>query len=139
MTIGEGLLAGRTWAMRQAETNEPQGKAYALAFNEWLRQWKLHDMDKSDRAKLLQVMEERLAIEEYRAGLTERERRNANNPVVVLRKWKALERRPRSSRPESVIVRENQRLRAHLLEMQQELDSAHARIRELEDEKVGMT
>jgi hypothetical protein len=39
-------------------------------------------MDKSDRAKLLQLMEERPAVEEWRAGLPEYERRSLNHPIV---------------------------------------------------------
>jgi hypothetical protein len=58
MTIGEGLLDGRTWAMQKAGTNEPHGKGYCLAFAECLRDWKLNDLNNTDRAKLLQLMEE---------------------------------------------------------------------------------
>jgi hypothetical protein len=93
MTIGEGLLAGRHWAMQKAGTNEPAGKGYALAFNEWLRDWKLNDLNNTDRAKLLQLMEELPLVEEWRASLTEYERRNLNNPTSIWRKWKALDRR----------------------------------------------
>ena len=44
-------------------------------------------MDKSDRAKLLQLMEERPGVEEWRATLTDYERRNLNNPTIAWRKW----------------------------------------------------
>jgi hypothetical protein len=92
MTIGEGLLEGRRWAMRQAGTNHPEGRGYVTAFAEWLNRFKVDDMDKSDRAKLLQLMEERAAVEEWRAALTDHERRNLNNPVIVWRKWTAATR-----------------------------------------------
>src|SRR5262245_60248065 len=69
MTIGEGLFEGRRWAMKVAATNKPEGKGYTLAFGEWLKRYKVDDMDSSDRAKLLQIMEERLAVEEWRADL----------------------------------------------------------------------
>jgi hypothetical protein len=143
MTIGEGLLAGRTWAMQKAGTNEPAGKGYALAFNEWLRDWKLNDLNNTDRAKLLQLMEELAAVEEWRASLTEYERRNLNNPTSIWRKWKALGRRKRSSQP-SNIERENDRLHGRVKELQeevkgrvQELEQARARIRELEEAHGG--
>src|SRR5258708_812334 len=89
MLIGEGLQQGRVWAMKQAGTNVPEGKGYVLTFNEWLTRYKLHDIDKSARAKLLQIMDELPAIEEWRANLTVEERRRMNNPNLVLRKWKA--------------------------------------------------
>ena len=66
MTIGEGLLEGRRWAMQRAGTNRPEGKGYVMAYGEWLKRFKVDDMDKSDRAKLLQLMEERPAVEEWR-------------------------------------------------------------------------
>ena len=69
MTIGEGLLEGRRWAMQMAGTNKPEGKGYVMAYAEWLKRFKVDDMDKSDRAKLLQLMEERPAVEEWRATL----------------------------------------------------------------------
>src|SRR5262249_49733535 len=53
MTIGEGLLEGRRWAMQVAGTNKPEGKGYVTAFGEWIKRYKVDDMDKSDRAKLL--------------------------------------------------------------------------------------
>jgi hypothetical protein len=92
MTIGEGLLEGRNWAMRQAGVNKPEGKGYVMAYAEWLKRYRVDDMDKSDRAKLLQIMEERPGVEEWRATLTDWERRNLNNPVVVWRKWTAATR-----------------------------------------------
>src|SRR5262245_169896 len=89
MTIGDGLMEGRRWAMLQANVNAPEGRGYVTAFSEWLTRFKVDDIDKSDRAKLLQLMEERPAVEEWRATLTDKERRNLNNPVLVWRKWNA--------------------------------------------------
>src|SRR5262245_24358162 len=102
MTVGEALLVGRGWAMRKAGTgNRPEGRGYVTAYAEWLKRFKLDDMDKSDRAKLLQLMEERAAVEEWRATLTQNERDNLNNPTVAWRKWNAATRvkkpKPRSA------------------------------------------
>jgi hypothetical protein len=146
MTIGEGLLAGRTWAMQKAGTNKPEGKGYALSFHEWLRDWKLNDLNNTDRAKLLQLMEELPAVEDWRASLTEYERRNLNNPTSIWRKWKAFGRRKaQSSRDKpSATERENERLYALVKELQEELqgrvkelEQARARIRELEEANGG--
>jgi hypothetical protein len=129
MTIGEGLMEGRRWAMQQAGTNRPEGKGYSLAFSEWLRRFKVDDMDKGDRAKLLQLMEERPAVEEWRATmLTDHERRNINNPVIVWRKWTAATRvKKPKQRTASVSASEHGRAQAMIEQLQ-------ARNAELEEE-----
>jgi hypothetical protein len=127
MIIGEGLMAGREWAMHQAGTNAPEGKGYTLAFGEWLQQYKLSDMDKSDRAKLLQLIEERPAVEEWRTTLDDHTRRNLNNPVSVWRKWTAATRvRPKKSRtaPGARERHANEGLQARVDELEQELEAA---------------
>ena len=140
MTIGEGLLEGRRWAMQQAGTNKPEGKGYVIAYAEWLKRFKVDDMDKSDRAKLLQLMEERPAVEEWRATLTDYDRRNLNNPTIAWRKWTAATRvkkpKPRSA---GVSASEHGRaqatvehLQARVTELEEELAAALERIQELE-------
>lgn len=126
MTIGEGLIEGRRWAMQQAGADTPQGRGYITAFSEWLKRYKLDDMDASDRAKLLQIMEERAAVEEWRSTLTDHERRNLNNPVMVWRKWTAatkVKKKPKKGGPGA-------RERAMIEEQQ-------ARIQELEEERLN--
>src|SRR6516165_4873035 len=142
MTVGEGLMEGRRWAMAQAGVNRPEGKGYNTALSEWLTRYGVSDMDASDRAKLLQLMEERLAIEEWRATLTDHERRTLNNPTLVWRKWNAMtkekKRRPRTA---SFSAAEMGRARAtveqqqeRIAELEEELTDAKARITELEKE-----
>jgi hypothetical protein len=128
MTIGEGLLAGRQWAMRMAGTNKPEGKGFVMNFSEWLRRFKVDDMDKSDRAKLLQLMEERPAVEEWRATLTDRDRMGLNNPTVVWRKWTAATR-VKKPKPRSAGVSATEHGRARAI-----IDQQAARITELEEE-----
>jgi hypothetical protein len=131
MTIGEGLLEGRNWAMRQAGVNKPEGKGYVMAYAEWLKRYRVDDMDKSDRAKLLQIMEERPGVEEWRATLTDWERRNLNNPVVVWRKWTAATRvKKPKKRTDNVSGSEHgraqdmvQQLQARVSELEEELTS----------------
>jgi hypothetical protein len=89
LKVGEALTVGREWAMNQAQTNKPEGKAYNMAFGEWMTQYKLNDMDKGDRSRLFQVMEALPMIEEWRRTLTFTERLKLNHPNAVLRKWKA--------------------------------------------------
>src|SRR5262245_47025658 len=141
MTIGDGLLEGRRWAMQVAGTNKPEGKGYVTAFGEWIKRYKVDDMDKSDRAKLLQLMEERPAVEEWRAGLPDYERRTLNHPVIVWRKWTAATRvkKPRQ-RTASVSASEHGRaqaiieqLQARNAELKEELASRNAESVEREE------
>lgn len=89
LQVGEALQVGRDWAMNQAGTNKPEGKAYNVAFGEWLTKYKLDDMDKGDRSRLFAVMDNLPAIEEWRQALTLTERMKLNHPQAVLRRWKA--------------------------------------------------
>ena len=148
MTIGEGLMEGRRWAMQMAGTNRPEGKGYVTSFAEWLKRYRVDDMDKSDRAKLLQLMEERPAVEEWRDTLSDYDRRNLNNPIVVWRKWTAATRvkkpKPRTAnvsasehgRAQAMIVQ----LQGRVTELEEELAVARERIAELEtaNEKTAL-
>ena len=128
MTIGEGLLEGRRWAMQLAGTNRPEGKGYVMAYAEWLKRYKVDDMDKSDRAKLLQLMEERPGVEEWRATLTDYERRNLNNPTIAWRKWTAATR-VKKPKPRTAGVSASEHGRA-----QATVEQLQARVTEFEEE-----
>ena len=132
MTIGEGLLAGRQWAMHQASTNRPEGKGFIMAYSEWLKRFKVDDMDKSDRAKLLQLMEERPAVEEWRAGLPDYERRSLNHPVIVWRKWTAATR-VKKPKPRTAAVSASEHGRAQAI-----IEQLQARISEVEEENSSL-
>jgi hypothetical protein len=143
MVVGEGLLEGRRWAMQKAGANRPEGKGFVLAYSEWLKKYRLDGMDKSDRAKLLKLMEERPAVEEWRASLTDSERRHLNNPVIVWRKWTAATRvkKPRL-RTAAVSGAEHGRakgiieeLQARKAKLEEEQAAMRARIQELEEER----
>jgi hypothetical protein len=89
LAVGEAHAIGREWAMRMAGTNQPQGKAYNTTFGEWLAKYKFDDMDKGDRSRLFEVMDNLPAIEEWRRTLPRNLRLKLNHPNAVLRKWKA--------------------------------------------------
>jgi chromosome segregation ATPase len=123
IVVGEGLLAGRRWALQVSGSEEPRGRAYNTAYSEWLNHYRgIRDMHETVRARLLKVMEERPAIEEWRATLTEPERRNLNNPTTVWRKFNARTRTPASRRQRNAS------------RTGEELDQSNARIDELEEE-----
>jgi hypothetical protein len=132
MIIGDGLMAGRTWAMQVAGVNKPEGRGYVTAYAQWLRRYRVDDMDKSDRAKLLRIVEERAAVEEWRATLSDHERRNLNNPVVVWRKWTAATRvrkpkPPRLTGPSDIA----DQLQARVSELEEELRTSSPRAPDL--------
>ena len=128
MAVGDALLIGRTFAMNDAGMNHPHGKGYNLAFNQWLIDARLNDMDNSDRAKLFTVMDNRPAIEQWRSTLTQTERLRLNHPTTVLRKWQQSTKvpEPKESRPtmrDSVaeLSEENMRLKARITELEEEV------------------
>jgi hypothetical protein len=89
LKVGEALQVGREWAMNQAGTNAPIGKAYNMAFGEWLTKYKLDDMDKGDRSRLFSVMDNLGLIEDWRKTLPLTERLKLNHPNAIWRRWKA--------------------------------------------------
>lgn len=115
MTVGEALTEGRTFCMQKTGTNRPEGKAYNQLFSEYLVHYKLEDIDKSARAKLLKVMEHRSEIEAFRAIMTQAERMEINHPTVMLRKWQAatMVRKPKATEPDAT-----PELEAHIEELE---------------------
>jgi hypothetical protein len=127
MVVGHGLMEGRRWAMQRAGTDKPEGKGYTIAFGEWLARFKMLDMDKADRIKLMQLMDELPAIEEWRAtGLSDKERRDLNHPTTVWRKWKG------STKEKAPKKRGQGDARARAM-----VEEQQARIEELEEERLS--
>jgi hypothetical protein len=141
LKVGEALLVGRDWAQNQAQTNRPQGKAYNMAFGEWLQRYKLDDMDKGDRSRLYTVMENLPMIEDWRRTLTLNQKLSLNHPNAVLRRWKAHmapEPRTESGEPKPTLRdsvanlteandakdREIEQLKARTVELEEELAAA---------------
>jgi hypothetical protein len=126
IAVGEALRVGREWAMHQAMTNKPEGKAYNTAFGEWLTKYKLDDQDKGDRSRLFTVMDNLGMIEQWRSTLTTTERLKLNHPNAVLRKWKGAiepETKPKSDKPT---------LRDNVVILSEEVTALKAHIEELE-------
>jgi hypothetical protein len=88
MQIGEALSIGRQDAMATAGTNAPVGSRYNAEFGNWLTRHKFDDIDKGDRSRLFEVMDNQGAIEAWRGTLTQAVRLRLNHPSSVLRKWK---------------------------------------------------
>ena len=99
LKVGDAMLVGREWAMRQAETNQPQGRGYNTAFGEWLARYKMDDMDKGTRSRLFEVIDNMTLIEEWRRTLTLTERLALNHPTDPARLRRHLVRGQRRASP----------------------------------------
>lgn len=129
LDVGEALIMLRAEAMAKACTNRPEGGAYNRIFGAALHDEKL-EFDKGDRSRLFEVMDNRLAIEEWRGRLSPHERRKLNHPSTVLRKWKAATRVPEPDEAKGPspmakmkdvnydLMRENNQLKAHIKDLE---------------------
>jgi hypothetical protein len=89
LAIAEALDIGRTEAMAEANTNQPEGSRYNKLFGEWLAGHGFDDIDKGDRSRLFDILENRAAIEGWRRTLPRAKRFAYNSPSTVWRRWQA--------------------------------------------------
>jgi hypothetical protein len=138
ITVGEGLLLWRQEAMHEAGVNRPEGKGYNMAFGNKLVANKLDDMDKGDRARLFDCMDNLALIEEWRLRLTSTERLKINHPSTVWRRWKqSVEPPPKENGKDEArpTLRDSvTNLSEENAELKRQLEQARARIVELEEE-----
>jgi hypothetical protein len=85
--VGAALAAGRTEAMRTANTNRPKGKTYNRAFGGVLKRERLDSINSATRNQLLQIAENLPAIEEWRETLDPDRRLKLNYPSAIWRNW----------------------------------------------------
>jgi len=138
LKVGEALIVGREWAMNQAQTNKPEGKAYNMAFGEWMERYKIDDMDKGDRSRLFEVMAALPMIEEWRRTLTLTERLKLNHPNAVLRKWKAAWEVPDKTKAAKPGLRESvAKLSEEVLQLKNEKVRLEAYVEELMEASTG--
>jgi hypothetical protein len=90
--VGAALAAGRTEAMRIANTNRPKGKIYNRAFGDVLKREQLGTdrLDSATRNQLLQIVENQSAIEKWRETLDPAHRLRLNHPSAVWRNWQRI-------------------------------------------------
>jgi hypothetical protein len=135
LAVGAALQVGREWAMRSAGVNKPEGKGYNQCFGEWLTEYGLDDMDKGDRSRLFNVMDNLPAIEEYRKTLTTTERLKLNHPSTVWRKWKSSqepEPRDHNGQPKPTLRDSVANLSEEVHAKKREVDGLLAHIADLE-------
>ena len=138
VAVGEGLVMWREEAMREAGVNRPEGKGYNMAFGNKLVENKLDDMDKGDRGRLFNCMDNLHLIDEWRARLTLSERLKYNHPATVWRRWsKSVEPATKddpTAEPKPTLRYSVANLSEENAELRRQLEQAKARIVELEEE-----
>ena len=129
MAIGNALLIGRQDAVAAAETNH--GSRYNSEFDSWLARYHFDDIDKGDRSRLIEVINNLSAIEAWRATLTRTARLRLSHPSSVLRKWKAASEVKETLRDSVAILSEdNTKLKREVEELTARLEEAEATVRE---------
>jgi hypothetical protein len=130
MAIGDALLIGRQDAMVAAKTKQPIGSRYNSKFGRWLARHHFDNIDKGDRRRLIEVIENRPAIEAWRETLTQTVRLRLSHPSSVLQKWKAgtegKEPKPRTLRDSVANLSEDN------AKLKREVEELTARLREAE-------
>lgn len=131
LTVGTALMAGRTWALREAGTDHPEGKGYNKAFSQWLNDNRFQDIHKRDRAQLLSIMENEHEVIAWLKTMPEEEQLRLNHPVVVWRRFSATQRPKRPNLARRLAQADQSAL----------LNQADDRIAELEEEieEIAMT
>jgi hypothetical protein len=121
----------RVAAMAKANCNNHNGKRYATAFSELLKEngaEKLDRLTKSERSRLYQCTANLEAIERWRGTLTEPERRRLNHPESVWRKFEAATKPPTEPKPESPYAK----MRASLVAAQEAQHRAEQALKQID-------
>jgi hypothetical protein len=131
MAIGAALLIGRQDAMAAAETEQPIGSRYNFEFGSWLARHHFDNIDKGDRSRLIEVIDNLPAIEAWRATLTQTARLRLNHPSSILRKWKAAATEVKEPQPTlrnivADLSEDNAKLKREVEELRARLDEAEA-------------
>jgi len=85
--IGAALAIGRDHALKSTGANRPMGRRYSWAFSAWAKSAGFHGMRPATRSWALALHENGAAIEQWRSGLTERERKRLINPQSCVKRW----------------------------------------------------
>jgi hypothetical protein len=99
LAVGASLAADRAEAMREAHSNQPRGPGYSEAFKRLLSRRPFADLEKTTRARLLQVMEHLAEIQEWLGTLTLSQRLKINHPHTIWKAWKKATQVPDPDKP----------------------------------------
>jgi hypothetical protein len=88
-TIGAALAVGKAHALRVTGANAAWGQNYSREFSAWIKEHGFERMPASTRSVAIELFENAPAIEQWRATLSEKQRRRLAHPLSNLRRWRA--------------------------------------------------
>lgn len=103
--VGMALKIGRAAAMQAAGAKTAHGKKYTALMGGWLRVNGFDDILPAARYRAVQCVDNIAAIEQFRAGLGERERAKLNHPDSIWWNWKRSQRAEKVRAPQRRIDR----------------------------------
>lgn len=103
--VGLALKVGRDAAMSSTGAKSPHGKKYTSVFGAWMRANGFGDVSQQVRNSLMRCIEDLDAIEQWRAGLDEEQRRRYNHPDSVLMNFRRRAEPARGPTPRRAIER----------------------------------
>jgi hypothetical protein len=97
LSVGHALIAGRNAVMRDTGCNRPVGGTYNRRMGEWLVTNGFADISTQERYSAAKCAESESAIEQWREGLTDVQRRRYQSANANLNYWKRATRQQTSS------------------------------------------
>jgi hypothetical protein len=94
--IGLAIETGRRAIMSRLGLAKPTGRLWSTAFGAWLAESGFDEIDAGTRSRLLNCVENRVAITAWRQTLSRHERSKFNHPNTVWRHWHAARRQAQS-------------------------------------------
>jgi hypothetical protein len=141
--IADGFAVGRAKAMRQADTNQPFGKAYTVCFGDWMaaRPW-AKNTDRTTRNHLLWVADHRSEIEAWRVTLAQSERAKLNHPTALRRRYDSAHKtavvapQAKKETKAEALVRENEELWAKAKKLERQITDGDGSLFDLKRDSI---
>jgi hypothetical protein len=140
VAVGRALLRLQEEAMHLSGSNSPQGRGYtAIRAALGSRVPDLEELDKASKSHAVWLAKNFAAVESWRATLAVNQRDTLNHPSVVKRRYEAshsqLKDDDETAKPASPIAK----LKTENVRLQEELDAANAKIRQLSRGQENLT
>jgi len=88
-SIGAALAIGKAHALRVTGANRAAGQHYCREFGKWVKEHGFDQIPKSTRSHVIEMFENIVAIEAWRATLPDKQRRRLRGPQINVRRWRA--------------------------------------------------
>jgi hypothetical protein len=94
--IGAALAVGKAHALKVTGANAAWGRNYSRVFCDWMKEHHFDRMPKSTRSVAIELHENISSIEQWRATLTDKQRRRCVHPLSNVSAWrKATQNKPK--------------------------------------------